>query len=40
MEQNTANLTNLLLSEAIGDIAGQPYEFHNRTKVRGIKRNV
>lgn len=25
-------LKNLLLSEAIGDIAGQPYEFHNRTK--------
>ncbi len=32
MEQNTANLRNLLLSEAIGDIAGAPYEFSCRTK--------
>ncbi len=32
MEQCVTNLRNLLLSEAIGDIAGQPYEFNNRTK--------
>lgn len=32
MEQSNANLTNLLLSEAIGDIAGKPYEFSYRTK--------
>ncbi len=32
MEQNTSNLSNLLLSEAIGDIAGRPYEVRNRTK--------
>ncbi len=32
MENNQSNLTNLLLSEAIGDIAGMPYEFDERTK--------
>ncbi len=32
MEQCNTNLSNLLLSAAIGDIAGRPYEFHNRTK--------
>ncbi len=32
MEKSNATLKNLLLSEAIGDIAGMPYEFRNRTK--------
>ncbi len=32
MEICNTNLKNLLLSEAIGDIAGQPYEFYGRTK--------
>ncbi len=33
MEQRNKKLKNLLLSEAIGDIAGMPYEFEGRTKV-------
>ncbi len=33
MEQRNTKLKNLLLSEAIGDIAGMPYEFEGRTKV-------
>ncbi len=32
MERCKHNLSNLLLSEAIGDIAGRPYEFTYRTK--------
>ncbi len=32
MEQRDTKLENLLLSEAIGDIAGMPYEFEGRTK--------
>ncbi len=32
MTRHDVPLKNLLLSEAIGDIAGMPYEFHGRTK--------
>ena len=32
MNSNRPNITNMLLSEAIGDIAGMPYEFVGRTK--------
>ena len=35
MENKKSSITNLLLSEAIGDIAGMPYEFDGRTKDYG-----